>query len=65
MPPQCSTGSTIQDIYTWLKAEPELAVRSTKHDNIALIYPLNILSFIYSLIIQVLLAIVIKFSMYI
>lgn len=64
MPSQCSTESTIRDLYAWLKTEPELDVRSTKHDNIALIYPLNILSFIYNLIIQVLLTIATKFNMY-
>ncbi|KYM92377.1 hypothetical protein ALC53_00832 [Atta colombica] len=30
MPLQCSTGSTIQDIYAWLKTEPELDVRNNK-----------------------------------
>ncbi|EGI63107.1 PREDICTED: uncharacterized protein LOC105148476 [Acromyrmex echinatior] len=30
MPLQCSTGSTIQDIYVWLKTEPELDVRNNK-----------------------------------
>ncbi|KYM93448.1 PREDICTED: uncharacterized protein LOC108782035 [Cyphomyrmex costatus] len=30
VPLQCSTGSTIQDIYAWLKAEPELDVRNNK-----------------------------------
>lgn len=65
MPSQCSTESTIHDLYAWLKTEPELDVRSTKHDNIALnIYPLNILSFIYYLIIQVLLTIATKFNVY-
>jgi len=69
MPPHCPTESTIQDLYAWLKAEPELDVRSTNHDNIALIYPLNVLSLLYNLIyiiiIQVLLAtIATKFNMY-
>ncbi|XP_018339737.1 PREDICTED: uncharacterized protein LOC108747023 isoform X2 [Trachymyrmex septentrionalis] len=30
MPLHCSTGSTIQDIYAWLKTEPELDVRNNK-----------------------------------
>ncbi|XP_014484064.1 PREDICTED: uncharacterized protein LOC106749277 [Dinoponera quadriceps] len=30
MPPQCSTESAIQDLYTWLKTEPELDVRSNR-----------------------------------
>lgn len=64
MPPQCPTESTIQDLYAWLKTEPVLDVRSTKHDNIALINPLNILSLIYNIIIQMLLIIATKFNMY-
>ncbi|EFN89823.1 hypothetical protein EAI_14013 [Harpegnathos saltator] len=34
IPPQCSMESTIQDLYTWLKTEPELNIRSIKHDDI-------------------------------
>lgn len=40
IPPQCSTESTIHDLYAWLKAEPELDTRGTKinkaNSNIAL-----------------------------
>lgn len=46
MPPQCSIESKIQDLYTWLKAEPELDVRSMKYDDIVL----NCLPIVYSFI---------------
>lgn len=64
MPPQCPTESAIHDLYAWLKTKPELDVRSTKHDNIALICLLNILSLLFNLIIRVLLAIATKFNIY-
>lgn len=64
MPPQCPIESPIQDLYAWLKTEPELDVRSIKHDIIALNYLLNILSLIFNFIIKVSLIITTKFNIY-